>query len=309
MITRKVFRDAKLEEQFQKDGYVIIPFLNEAEVEDLKQKYFDSLPESGGNIGQEDAKLKERITYDFTFINKNIDYKKMVYQYISEKFKPHYEKYLENYRPIIANFIRKQSGDGEVPLHQNWAFVDERKMTSVSIWCPLVDSNRNNGTLEVTPGSHKRFGEIRGPMIPWELENIKEEIITKHMVPMEVKAGQAVVLDDSLVHYSNINNTDGLRLAIQLILIPAEEKSIHYHMDPQNNPNKVDVLEVDTDFYMAFNPWKKPENVKILRSFNYKPFNLSIKKYEEGLYNTRIDELDDTEQKKSLLDKIKSIFN
>lgn len=63
-----------------------------------------------------------------------------------------------------------------------------------------------------------------------EQENIKHDIITKHMVPMNVKAGEAVILDDSVVHYSNINQTDGLRLAIQLILIPEEEKSIHYHV-------------------------------------------------------------------------------
>ncbi|MEZ5036632.1 MAG: phytanoyl-CoA dioxygenase family protein [Chitinophagales bacterium] len=306
---RNVFKDATLESQFQKDGYVIIPFLNQDEVEFLKNKYFETLEQSGGNIGEQDANLKERITYDFTFINKNIDYKRMVYNLISDKFKPHYDKYLDNYRPVIANFIRKQSNDGEVPLHQNWAFVDERKVTSVSIWCPLVDSNSQNGTLEVTPGSHKRFGEVRGPMIPWELENIKHDIINKHMIPMNVKAGQAVVLDDSLVHYSNINQTDGLRLAIQLILIPAEEKSIHYHMNPQKSSSKVDVLEVDVDFYMEFNPWKQPENAKVLRTFNYKPFNLSLKEYEKGLFNTRIDEKPAIEEKPSFFEKIKAVFN
>ena len=306
---RNVFKDENLETQFQKDGYVIIPFLNADEVEFLKNKYFETLEQSGGNIGEEEANIKDKITYDFTFINKNIEYKKMIYKLISEKFKPHYDKYLDNYRPIIANFIRKQSNDGEVPLHQNWAFVDEKKVTSVSIWCPLVDSSSKNGTLEVTPGSHKRFGEIRGPMIPWELENIKKDIIKKHMIPMEVKAGQAVVLDDSLVHYSNINATDGLRLAIQLILIPAEEKSIHYHMNPQKSKTKVDVLEVDVDFYMGFNPWKQPENVKILKSMNYKPFDLSLRDYEKGLYNTRIDELPVIESKKSILEKFKAVFN
>ena len=164
---RRVLNDDTLEKQFQKDGYVQIPFISTEEVEGLKKKFFDLLPKSGGNITASDIGGDSRlVTYDFTFIDKNIEYKQEVYDVITEYFKPHVKKWLADYRPIIANYIRKQHQDGEVPLHENWAFVDERKYTSVSIWCPLVDSFEENGTLQVVPGSHKRFGEVRGPMIP-----------------------------------------------------------------------------------------------------------------------------------------------
>lgn len=302
---RKVLRDPALNEQFEKDGYVIIPFLEKAEVEELKKLYFDTLPHSGGTIGADDAGLKDQISYDFTFIDKNIDYKKEVFGIITKRFKAHYDKYLEDYRPIIANFIRKRPNDGEVPLHQNWAFVDERKCTSISIWCPLVDSNTKNGTLQVVPGSHKRYGEVRGPMIPWELNDIKQDIIDNYLVPMNISAGQAVILDDSIVHYSAPNHTDDLRLAIQLIMVPAEEKSIHYHLDPQRDPNKVDVLEVDVDFYMQFNPWKKAGNSKVLRTIPYKPFQLTRQKFEKGLFGKRIDD----PVQPGILEKLKAVFS
>lgn len=287
---RKVFREDSIEKRFQKDGYAVIPFLSKSEVEELKQAFFDLLPTSGGNITASDTGMESVITYDFTFIDKNPKFKQAVYDKITAYFKPHVDKWLQDYRPIIANFIRKQTDNGEVPLHQNWAFVDERKCTSVSIWCPLVDSNEENGTLQVVPGSHKRYGEIRGPMIPWELEGIKDQIIANDLVPMNITAGNAVVLDDSIVHYSAINKTTGLRLAIQLILIPTEEKSIHYHMDPSQNPEKVHVLEVDTDFYMLFNPWKRPENVTVKQELNYKPFQMSYEDFRSRLYGKRIDE-------------------
>ncbi len=303
---RPVFNNPELEQQFQKDGYVIIPFLTDEEVVEIKERYFETLPNSGGLIGAEDAGLKDKITYDFTFIDKNIEYKKLVFKIITDRFDKYVKKYLADYTPIIANFIRKKTNDGEVPLHQNWAFVDERKCTSVSIWCPLVDSNESNGTLQVVPGTHKRYGEFRGPMVPWELENIKHDIIKKHLIPMNLKAGQAVVLDDSIVHYSAINKTDDLRLAIQLILIPSEEKSIHYHMNPQKSGTNIDVLEVDQEFYMNFNPWKQPENVKVLRKIHYKPFDMSVQTFEKGIFSTRIDE---EPEKKSLFDKLKAVFN
>ena len=129
-----------------------------------------------------------------------------------------------------------------------------------------MDSNEANGTLQLAPGTHKRFGKYRGPMVPWELNNIQQEIISTQLKPANIKAGQAVILDDSIVHYSNVNHTDSLRLAIQLIMIPSDFPSIHYHMNPAKSQETIQVLEVDKDFYMEFNPWKQPENVKVINA-------------------------------------------
>lgn len=304
---RKTFTDQELEERFQKDGYVEVPFLKPEEVEMLKSYYFDTLEDSGGRLGPEDEKYQSNaeITYDFTFIDKNSDYKQQVFDMITKSFEDRVDDYLADYKPIIANFIRKKEDGGEVPLHQNWAFADEHKCATVSIWCPLVDSNQKNGTLEVVPGSHKRYGEVRGPMIKSELADIHSEILERHMIPVETKAGNSVILDDSIVHYSSPNQTDGLRLAIQLILIPKEEKSIHFHMDLSKDRSTVEVLEVDRDFYMKFNPWKKPsEDVKRVKSFKYEPFNMTIEEFTKKLSQPRFDE----EAPHSWWDKVRSKF-
>ena len=192
-----------------------------------------------------------------------------------------------------------------MPLHQNWAFADEKEVSTVSIWCPLVDSFEENGTLQVVPGSHKRFGEVRGPMIPWELESIKNEIISDFLVPMNIKAGTAIVLDDSIVHYSAINKTNELRLAIQLILIPGEEPSIHYHMDPSKSKEDVNVLEVDHEFYMQFNPWKQPEGAKVVRQFKYQPRNITVEEFKARMNSPRFDE----PKPKNFIEKLKAVFS
>jgi ectoine hydroxylase-related dioxygenase (phytanoyl-CoA dioxygenase family) len=265
-MVQAVFREVAKQVQFDVDGYIHLKgFLSAAEVEALKAAYFELLPESGGAMSGDETDFKNtnEITYDFTFIDRNSAYKQKVFDRIEAAFAAHFEPILADYTPIIANFIRKEADGGEVPLHQNWAFVDEMKYTSVSIWVPLVDSNRDNGTLEITPGSHKRFGRFRGPMVPWELDHIKEDIIRDFMVPMNATAGDAVILDDSVVHYSNINTTQGLRLTIQLILVPKNTVSIHYHLDRTVSANEVRVLEVDRDFYMKFHPWKRPEGKEI----------------------------------------------
>ena len=302
---RKVLVNDELEALFQKQGYIQVPFISNEEVAELKQLFFDTLPDSGGQITSSEINAEEHlISYDFTFIDKNSDYKRKVFEIIKEYFKPHMENLLLNYRPIIANYIRKKTNTGEVPLHQNWAFADERKCTTISIWCPLVDSTVENGTLQVVPESHKKFGEIRGPMVPWELDGIKEEIINKHLVPLETKAGDCVILDDSILHYSPINYTNDLRLAIQLICVPKEFPSIHYHMDPMVSNLEVDVLEVSDDFYMEFNPWKKPEGQKVIKKIKVNTKNINEAEYLKRMKSPSFDK-----KPTGILNKLKQVFS
>ena len=323
---RPLFKDKKLQDEFDHLGYVSIPdFLGAKDLENLKKAFFETLQYSGGQLGEKEADFETgyEITYDFTFIDKNPAYKQLVFDLITKAFMPEVDKWLDNYKPIIANFIRKEKGTGEVPLHENWAFADETQCTTVSIWLPLVDISKEMGVLEMVDGSHKRFGQIRGPMIPWELEGIKKEIIANHLKPLEGKAGTAVVLDDSIVHYSNSNQTDHLRLAIQLILIPSEFPSVHYHMDPGVDDKKVHVLEVDADFYMSFNPWLKPKNVKTIGElpFQFKP--MTEDEFSGKLFGPRYDKFEGQkgketpqlekkviikETQKGFIAKFKSIF-
>jgi hypothetical protein len=303
---RKVLNDDALNAEFIKNGYVRVPFISPEEIQLLTQHFFDTLPQSGGQITADETGVDGTplITYDFTFIDKNIAYKKQVFDMITARFRARMDQLLADYKPIIANYIRKKSDNGEVPLHQNWAFADEHKCYTVSIWCPLVDSTIDNGTLQVVPGSHKRFGETRGPMVPWELDSIKQEIISKYLVPLETRAGDCVILDDSIIHYSAVNKTSGLRLAIQLICIPSEMPSIHYHMNSGVSQEQIEVLEVDADFYMQFNPWKNPGNVKRIKTIPFRKGLIDEKEFIERLHAPGYDR----PQKKTFISRLKEAF-
>lgn len=303
---RKVLNNQNLENEFQEQGFVSVPFIGKKEIDFLKNEFDRLIVSSEGMIGPEDTEIKVDAVcdIDFTFLDKNIEHKKEVFDSVVSVFEPFYKDILADYKPIIANFIRKKAVVGkETLLHQNWAFVDEKKGTSVSIWCPLIDSSRTNGALEVVPRSHKRFGEIRGPMIPWELEGIKNEIIEKDLVCCETKAGDAVIIDDSIIHYSYPNITNELRLAIQLILVPKEQDCIHYHMNPEKGDSEVHTLKVDKDFFMQFNPWKKPTGVSSIRNFKLEAKQLSRKEYLQRFKKPKFD------IKLNLFQKIKAVFN
>jgi ectoine hydroxylase-related dioxygenase (phytanoyl-CoA dioxygenase family) len=290
---RAIFRNSNDEAAFHRLGYTVVPFLDENLVAYFKDQFFKTIEQSeGAKSGEKvDYGNEKEITYDFTFTDENINYKQTVFNIITEKFQSIADNYLLEYKPIIANYIRKEENNGEVPMHQNWAFVDEMKYTSISIWVPLVDSNEDNGTLQMVNSSHKRFGRYRGPMIPWELRNLKKEIVAGHLTPMNVKAGTAVILDDSIIHYSDINKTSGLRLAIQLIMIPKEAEPIHYHFESTKSGSQISQLQANSNFYTHFHPWLKPEGLRVKRKIPYSESIYAYNDFLKGLASSRFDDV------------------
>jgi hypothetical protein len=169
-----------------------------------------------------------------------------------------------------------------VPIHQNWTFVDEDKFTSVSVWIPLVDVSRANGTLEIIKGSHRVLAKYRSPSIPWVFDGLWDVLKEKYFEPILIKAGQAGILDDSILHYSSPNDTDHVRTTVQLIMVPADATPVHYHRDPAK-PDELEVFEVSSDFFTEFDMKKKPEGVPAIGKVPYAYHKLSETELVEAI--------------------------
>lgn len=251
---RQIFRDPEHQKQFEEDGYVIVPFLEPDAIQALLDFKNGTRPDNRFNTNAEDA------SYHFTFLDTNIPYKKEVFNTVMSFFQPSIDKYMIDYRPLIVNFVLKDPGFGEVPVHQNWNFVDEEKFRSFSVWVPLVDTNKENGTLEIIPGTHTQNFHFarRSPWIPWYFKEFSDFVIKEYHRPLNVKAGQAVIFDDSLIHYSTPNTSDHQRIVIQNIIVPKEATAVHYYVDPEK-PDVVQVMDVDKEFYLDYDMRATPE--------------------------------------------------
>lgn len=246
---RTLFYNALMQEQFQRNGYVVVDLMTPLEAEALETLY-DQLEGAKGTANT------NKNTYELSFFEKDVARKREKFNRIYQFMEKHLNRVLVNYKPFIINLFNKHTGTGEVPVHQNWTFVDEERYTSVSVWCPLLPVSRQNGTLEVVPGSHKVICNYRGPSIPWVFDHLNDKLKQTYMVPLQLSPGQVAILDDSLIHYSGVNLTDKPRKAIQLIMKPAEAPLIHCYQ--ADEPGYIHIMDVSDDYFFDFDMWQKP---------------------------------------------------
>lgn len=258
---RNLFYDTGLQREFDRKGYVIVDLFSQEQAE-LFLKLYDELEGAKGTANT------NKNTYELSFFDKDADRKKWKFETVYGFMRPFLDNLMVRYKPIIINLFNKQYGTGEVPMHQNWTFVDEKEFTSVSVWCPLQDVNRKNGTLEIVPGSHKVICDYRGPSIPWVFDHLNDVMKEKYSVPLELRFGQVAILDDGVIHYSGVNHSPKERKAVQLILKPEEVPTIHCFKSRKDD-DEIKIIDVPDNYFFDFNMWETPAGGENLRTINF----------------------------------------
>jgi hypothetical protein len=195
----KVFKDQSVQDAFEKDGFVVIPFYNEAEIKELTDLYYRMHPQD------------EKGFFPSTF-SKDKTYRTSADAEIRRICSRSIEQYLENIKVICGSFIVKSPGpESAMCVHQDMTLVDESKYTGINIWVPLVDLTPENGALQILRGSHRLYPTYRGSTIPGIYDEISEEI-KPYLETLYLKAGEAVFFDQSIIHYSAANLSDKIRI-------------------------------------------------------------------------------------------------
>ncbi|MCB9234546.1 MAG: phytanoyl-CoA dioxygenase family protein [Bacteroidia bacterium] len=258
---RPVLQDSQLQQLYDQNGYVMIDFLDESEFGALFQ-LMEELKEEGRQF-----EMNVESEYKLSFFASSPEWRMKVFQRVSDFFTAKANRFLDDYVPLIINLFDKEPGGGEVPVHQNWSFVDESRYRSVSVWIPLCDVSRANGTLEVIAGSHDTLTEFRSPSIPWVFDGLWDPLREKYLQPLNLRRGQAGIIDDAIIHWSSDNDTDAVRSTIQLIMVPREATPIHYYRNPEN-PEQLEIFAVDAEFFTRFQMHEKPVGVQKIGEIN-----------------------------------------
>lgn len=237
-MVKAIFKDDTLQKQFEADGFVKIPLLASDDTEALKALFNQYFPNPSS---------------DFFSSSYENDYprKKEISEAIGKIMLPRLEKVFSDYSWFGSAFLSKGNGvRSEMPMHQDWTIVDETQFVALNIWTPLQDTNEENGTLEVIRGSHRWHSELRAPTLPFYYNGFQQGL-KEHLTCIPVKATEAIVLNQAVIHYSKPNKTNEIRLALTTGIKSAGAPML-FHYWNKEKPDEIEQFKQEDDFLLRF---------------------------------------------------------
>lgn len=260
MSIQPTFADPETQAMFRKQGYVILPLMDHAAIPGILDD-FKRLRPSDGYQGMQETELMAQ-SFHVTFFDSDHAYRHQVFEKVKALFETWAARHLVHHRMVQGNVFLKPPGKGFVFPHQNLTITHEEEFRSVSLWCPLQDTGPGNGTLYVIPGSHEGFMHYRNTQIIWPLWEsfMPDGKATPYLLPLHVKAGEVVVLDDALIHVTPDNLSDAPRWVLHALWLP-EAAPLRY-FDLQGD--RIIEYGVPEDFWQHYIPGSQPTGLERL---------------------------------------------
>ena len=242
--------DKNLERDVRTKGFgEIQSFINDNLIDVLSSFFHETLPES--NVSS---------PFFTTHWSASDDYRRKIDARVNELLIPVVEKHFSGFKPVLGYYLfKKPSDNGEVTMHRDWSLTDESEHSGLILWIPLTNISEVNGGFELVEASFEN-SPIRGTNIhPPVPENLKS-------VAVHPRAGDALVMDNRLMHGSRPNLSEESRLVVGMILLPEEAEILHYFK--KDDKSGMRVIRVGDDFLRkSYFDYQNPQSTQHLESF------------------------------------------
>lgn len=246
-----VLQSDALQQELNREGIIAFPFLSNETLEQLRQFYHELHPEPPqGPIEN----------FYVSTHSPHTAYKLRVQNRIKEIIAPFCRQHFKDYRlTTSALIVKKPSPQSELGLHQDWNVLDEAQYASYGLWVPLVDITIKNGALFALKRSHRLGPTYRHAALPNVFSNISFTA-EKYLVPFEIKAGEALLFNQALLHKSAPNLSNELRTTIVNTIVPQQAPHLMYA--PAAQPGMVDSYYIPDDTVQHYHSFFE-ESVKV----------------------------------------------
>ncbi|MFZ4434461.1 MAG: phytanoyl-CoA dioxygenase family protein [Microthrixaceae bacterium] len=185
-------------------------------------------------------------------VNPDLDYRSRVSAELASALDDVVDELFVDHEPFLRVFLAKWPGpESGLYLHRDWMYVDERRWGhTFVVWIPLCDVDDRNGPLQVLRGSHRIDDSLRGTDLnaPWI--NLGD-VIAPRLETVTARLGQAVIMDNALVHSSLPNESGDLRLVAAIGMRPRGAPLVHFVRGDDDAAWRFDV---DDGFLMHTTP-------------------------------------------------------
>lgn len=226
----RIFTADSDEVRFWRDGYIIMEFLDAEGVGELTRRFGELQPDDGF---VPDPELPSQ--YHCTFLDSSRPYRAAVDRLTHDLIDPRLGSILPGYEVLTSNLYVKPPGRGRFEVHLNWITVADPLLTTLTIWIPLAATSEEAGTIQVVPGSHKLYPDVATAAAPQYFARFHQELINSHLIPLELELGEAVIFDDSLIHWSSENLASEPRVALQVEVVPKGSTTAVWIPDPSDD--------------------------------------------------------------------------
>jgi hypothetical protein len=129
-----------------------------------------------------------------------------------------------------SHFFCKMPGDGKtVSWHQDASYWPLTPSKAVTVWLAVDDADRGNAAMKYIPGTHV-LGHLTYKLTETDASNVLNQTVPEvdrygDPVYVELKAGEASVHSDLLLHGSDANASSRRRCGLTLRYTPGEVRA------------------------------------------------------------------------------------
>lgn len=244
--------DPDRQDELERFGFTVIPLFDGPQLAEIRATSTAMGP----------APDDPQVALNWSFHSRSSEYKQAVKQLLASA-RSALDQAFADHEVYLTTFITKWPGPHSgFPPHQDPTLVDERRYTGVNVWVPLVDVGADNGMLHVVPGSHRFSSTLRVQDVDHSpYAGLEEAIVGCHGRGVPVAAGEALVFDNRIIHYSLPNASEEPRVVLSFGLRPRSGRCVVLLPDETGG---LEMYEVEDDFYIDVVPalrdrWEPPE--------------------------------------------------
>ena len=250
-----------------------------------------------GNVGKKVLRnLKKVFKTQHAFLNKpsgiynalynqDSSYRTALHLGLQEELTPIYDSLFTNYKSIGNYVIAKYPGaDSVFDIHQDTTILDEFSYTPLNVWIPLQDTDIDNGCLSLVKGSQHFAFPYRGASFMGQFAKLSAEIMP-YLLPLKMKAGDILVYDNRLLHYSSPNTTRKARVTIMSGIQHQDAAILTCYQKSEAEP--IEICQQPEDYlytYTGFGKSPVKSGVKIAE------FNSDIKVLDQQAFEALVDQ-------------------